>query len=134
LNDAYNANADSMAAALKTFAEMRVAGRRVAVLGDMGELGDHTASAHEEVGRLAAASKVQLLVAVGANAHLTASAAMQAGLGDVVAVAGVDEAIAELRAKLRPKDLVLLKASRSAKLERLVALLREPAAQTEVRG
>lgn len=134
LNDAYNANADSMAAALATFAELRVGGRRVAILGDMAELGDHAASAHEEVGRLAAASKIQLLIAVGSNADITASAALQAGVREVVAVGSVDEAFAELKERLQPKDLILLKASRSAKLERIVELLRQPAVPAEVRS
>ena len=134
LNDAYNANADSMAAALQTFSEMRVGGRRVAVLGDMGELGDHTASAHEEIGRLAAASRVQLLIAVGSNADITAAAALQAGLPEVVSVGSVEEAFSELKERMRPKDLVLLNAARSAKLERIVAMLRGSVPVTEVRS
>lgn len=133
LNDAYNANADSMAAALLTFSEMRVGGRRVAVLGDMGELGDHTASAHEEVGRLAAASRVQLLIAVGSNADITAAAALQAGLPEVIAVGSVEQAFAKLKERLQPRDLILLKASRSAKLERIVDMLRQPVMPAEVR-
>jgi UDP-N-acetylmuramoyl-tripeptide--D-alanyl-D-alanine ligase len=65
LDDAYNANADSMLAALQVLQELPCKGRRVAVLGDMAELGAHSESAHAEVGRLAAEFGVEQLIAVG---------------------------------------------------------------------
>jgi len=72
LDDAYNANADSMLAALQTLQEFPCAGRRVAVLGDMAELGAHSEAAHEEVGRRAAELGVGQLFAVGKMAPVMA--------------------------------------------------------------
>src|SRR5204863_6118166 len=80
LNDAYNANADSMIAALHTVKELPCKGRRIAVLGDMGELGIHGYPAHEEVGRCAAELGIGQLFAVGALAVHTARGARNAGL------------------------------------------------------
>ena len=65
LDDCYNANADSMLAALETLCDLPLQGRRVAVLGDMAELGAHSAAAHAEVGRRAAELKLGQLFAVG---------------------------------------------------------------------
>jgi UDP-N-acetylmuramoyl-tripeptide--D-alanyl-D-alanine ligase len=75
LDDAYNANADSMLAALQTLQDFPCKGRRVAVLGDMAELGVHTKAAHEEVGRRAAELGIEQLFAVGAMAGVMARAA-----------------------------------------------------------
>src|SRR5262249_47992830 len=72
LDDAYNANADSMIAALRTLQELLCKGRRVAVLGDMGEQGAYTNTAHEEVGRAAAELGVGQLFAVGRMAPVVA--------------------------------------------------------------
>ena len=83
LDDAYNANADSMLAALQTLHDFPCTGRRVAVLGDMAELGDHTVAAHQEVGRCAARLGVAKLITVGPMAQATAAAARAAGLSDV---------------------------------------------------
>src|SRR5271165_3939457 len=84
LNDAYNANADSTLAALQTLCELPLQGRRVAVLGDMNELGDHREAAHREVGRRAAEMGVGQLFAVGQMAAVTAAAARKAGLARVI--------------------------------------------------
>jgi UDP-N-acetylmuramoyl-tripeptide--D-alanyl-D-alanine ligase len=125
LNDAYNANADSMAAALRTMAELPATGRRVAVLGDMGELGDHAGEAHAEAGRSAATAKLDWLLAVGRNAGLTVAAARKEGFRERLdAVADVDAATALLGRELKAGDLVLLKASRAMKLERVLDGLR----------
>jgi len=72
LDDAYNANADSMLAALQTLQELPCKGRRVAVLGDMAELGAHSEAAHEEVGRRAAELGVGQLFAIGKMAPVMA--------------------------------------------------------------
>ena len=133
LNDAYNANADSMIAALRTLADLPAAGRRIAVLGNMGELGDQTAEAHTEVGRQAAGSRLDWLVAVGSNAGLTVGAAKQAGFRKRTdSVADVDTAVALLAGELKTGDVVLLKASRSAKLERVLEGLRARSRETAV--
>ncbi len=127
LNDAYNANADSTRVAFETLAELPVRGRRVAVLGDMAELGAHAQAGHEEMGRLAAELKFGALLAIGGQAEATVRAARAAGLRDTVAVGSIEELAARLRASLRAGDALLLKGSRAARLERLVELLGSPA-------
>src|SRR5205085_8933129 len=97
LDDAYNANADSMLAALETLQDMPCKGRRVAVLGDMAELGAHSESAHEEVGRRAAELGVGQLFAVGKMAPAMARGARDAGLNRVFEFADVETAAAAVR-------------------------------------
>ena len=118
IDDAYNANPESMAAALHALAGVGE-GRRVAVLGEMLELGDGSHDSHVEVGRLAAELGVDRVVAVG-----TGAAAIAEGAGDRgTAVADVDEALRELSAWLTPTDVVLVKASRGVRLERVTEAL-----------
>ena len=122
VNDAYNANPDSMRASLATFCALEVAGRRVAVLGDMGELGDHAPACHERVGAYAATLPLDRLLCVGDLARHIASAARAAGMPPerVACVASVEEALADLQAWLAPGDAVLAKASHFMGLERIV--------------
>ncbi len=124
LDDAYNANADSMLAALQTLHELPCKGRRVAVLGDMAELGVHSEAAHEEVGRRAAELGVGQLFAVGKWAPVVARGARSAGLHRVIEFADVETAGAAVRSFVKNGDLLLLKASRAARLERIGDLLR----------
>ena len=124
LDDSYNANADSMLAALQVLLELPCKGRRVAVLGDMAELGAHSERAHAEVGRRAAESGVGQLFAVGRLAGVMAQAAREAGLKRVIELADADAAAAALKTFLKAGDLVLLKASRSVRLERIATALR----------
>jgi UDP-N-acetylmuramoyl-tripeptide--D-alanyl-D-alanine ligase len=119
LNDAYNANADSMLAALETLREFPCLGRRIAVLGDMAELGVHTQAAHLEIGRKTAELGALWLITVGKMASLTAQAAREAGLRDVTECRDVAEATAALKEMARKGDVILLKASRVTGLERL---------------
>ena len=121
LDDTYNANADSTLASLRTLADLPCRGRRIAVLGDMAELGEHTAEAHREVGAEASRLGIDLLVCVGRSAADTAS-----GAGDpdrVLRFPDVESAASALRPLLRPGDCVLAKASRSSRLERLLEWL-----------
>jgi UDP-N-acetylmuramoyl-tripeptide--D-alanyl-D-alanine ligase len=124
LDDCYNANADSMVAALQTLQEMPCKGRRVAVLGDMAEQGPHSEAAHEEVGRRAADLEIGQLFTIGKMASVTARAARQAGLTRVIEFSDVETAAVALRSFMKYGDLILLKASRSARLERVGDLLR----------
>ena len=124
LDDSYNANADSTVAALETLCGLPLQGRRVAVLGDMAELGAHSAAAHAEVGRRAAELAVGQLFAVGKMAPVTARAARAAGLMRVFEFAEVEAALGVLRSFVKPGDVVLLKASRAAKLERISEMLK----------
>jgi UDP-N-acetylmuramoyl-tripeptide--D-alanyl-D-alanine ligase len=127
VNDAYNANPESMRAALAALAGLP-AERRIAVLGAMAELGPDAAVEHERLGRDAVAAGVDLLVAVGPNAVGIADGASAAGQGGRQGAGGEsvhvrDRAAARelLSGVLRPGDVVLVKASRSYGLEVLAA-------------
>jgi UDP-N-acetylmuramoyl-tripeptide--D-alanyl-D-alanine ligase len=124
LDDAYNANADSMLAALQTLQDIPCKGRRLAVLGDMAELGEYSESAHEEVGRQAAELGVGQLFAVGKMAPVMARAARAAGLARVLEFADVEVAAVAIKQFVRDGDVLLLKASRVARLERIAERLR----------
>jgi UDP-N-acetylmuramoyl-tripeptide--D-alanyl-D-alanine ligase len=126
INDAYNANPESMRAALTALAAVArsrraAGGRSFAVLGPMAELGPNEGAAHEEVGRLAARLEVSRVVAVGEQARpIDHSAALEGSWnGESSWVPDVDAAVALLRAELRAGDVVLVKASRAASLERV---------------
>ena len=124
LDDSYNANADSTVAALETLCGLPLQGRRVVVLGDMAELGAHSAAAHAEVGKRAAELEIGQLFAVGKMAAVTAQAARDAGLMRVFEFAEVEAALNVVRSFLKPGDVVLLKASRAARLERIAEMLK----------
>ncbi|MDQ3492663.1 MAG: UDP-N-acetylmuramoyl-tripeptide--D-alanyl-D-alanine ligase [Chloroflexota bacterium] len=119
LDDSYNAAPDSMEAALELLGSL--GGRRIAVLGEMLELGDGAEDAHRRVGRRAAAFADRLM-AVGDGAAGIASGALEAGMdaGSIERVPGRDEALALLLRDLRPGDAVLVKASRGVALDLLV--------------
>jgi UDP-N-acetylmuramoyl-tripeptide--D-alanyl-D-alanine ligase len=128
LDDSYNANPDSMKAALRTLFELDAEGQRIAVLGEMRELGDESERGHREVGETAAALNVDHLIAIGNIAATIAEAAKRAGLDKSSTVASTAEA-AELLAKLvGPGDLVLIKGSRLAHTEQVIDAFRNPPA------
>ncbi|HYH51283.1 MAG TPA: UDP-N-acetylmuramoyl-tripeptide--D-alanyl-D-alanine ligase, partial [Acidimicrobiia bacterium] len=126
LNDAYNANPTSMAAAVDALAVLggREGGRRFAVLGPMAELGVHATAEHHRLGKLVAAAGVELLVAV--NAPELAEGARGAG-AEALDVTSPEAAVDALAPHVRPGDAVLVKASRVAGLERVAAALLERA-------
>jgi UDP-N-acetylmuramoyl-tripeptide--D-alanyl-D-alanine ligase len=120
INDSYNANPDSMRAALTTLAELGRAGRNTwAVLGDMLELGDVAPNEHAGIGKSAAELGVDHLIAVGEHGPQMVSAAVAAGFpsGRAIAVADKTDALALVTAGLRPGDVVLVKASRGLALD-----------------
>jgi UDP-N-acetylmuramoyl-tripeptide--D-alanyl-D-alanine ligase len=124
IDDAYNANPDSMRAALKTLAAVgrgRPGSRTVAVLGEMRELGPTAAEEHDAVGRLAVRLDIGQLLVVGEPAKLTHMGASLEGSwgGESVYVADQDAALAWLGEHLAPGDVVLFKASNAAQLSRL---------------
>lgn len=123
LDDTYNANPESMAVALKTLAA--ASGRKVAVLGEMLELGDGSAAEHEKIGRLAGELKVGVVVAVGPGASAVAEGARGAGVKSVYGFGDKAEALAALKGMVREGDTVLVKASRGAALESVVEGLKE---------
>jgi UDP-N-acetylmuramoyl-tripeptide--D-alanyl-D-alanine ligase len=114
IDDSYNANPASTAAALRTLAALGAGRRTVAVLGYLAELGHHERAGHEQVGRLAAQVGVDRVVVVGGDAapiHDGARTRQQWG-GKSVLVADQSEAVALLRRELRAGDVVLVKGSR----------------------
>jgi UDP-N-acetylmuramoyl-tripeptide--D-alanyl-D-alanine ligase len=128
VDDAYNASPGSVRAALELLAGLP--GRRIAVLGEMLELGDATTAGHREVGE-AAALVCELLVVVGDGAATIAEGALDAGLDPALVVRAPDIATARdlLSGELREGDVVLVKASRGAGLEVLVEALQDDLAR-----
>lgn len=128
LNDSYNANPESVRAALKTLAAMSSQKRSWAVLGEMSELGSDSVSAHDDIGRLAVRLNISRLVVVGEHVAALHNGARHEGSWgeESVLVPDTNAAIALLREELRPDDVVLVKASKVAELWRVAeALLRE---------
>ncbi|GAA2988418.1 UDP-N-acetylmuramoyl-tripeptide--D-alanyl-D-alanine ligase [Streptomyces fulvorobeus] len=140
VNDAYNANPESMRAALRALAAMGKAsraggGRTWAVLGQMAELGDASLAEHDAVGRLAVRLNVSKLVAVGGReaSWLQLGAYNEGSWGEEsVHVSDAQAAVDLLRSELRPGDVVLVKASRSVGLEKVALALLENSAEGEV--
>ncbi|MCL6620903.1 MAG: UDP-N-acetylmuramoyl-tripeptide--D-alanyl-D-alanine ligase [Syntrophobacterales bacterium] len=128
LNDCYNANPGSMAAALELLAELKGRGRAAAALGDMLELGSLSRAAHRELGRRAAAAGVEFLTVVGAFREEVAAGAREAGLpaAAVRPVADKSQAVRVLQEFLQPGDWLLVKGSRSMHMEAVVAGLAAP--------
>jgi UDP-N-acetylmuramoyl-tripeptide--D-alanyl-D-alanine ligase len=121
IDDAYNANPASMRAALAALAEMDGA-RRVAVLGEMKELGPVAEREHEALGTAVAQAGVKLLVSCGGLADAIARVAAAAGV-EVVRAASAEEAARTAVERVRPRDVVLVKASRGVGAERVVEAL-----------
>lgn len=119
INDAYNANPESVRAALKTLAAMKGSGRAWAVLGEMRELGPHSMTEHDAIGRLAVRLDIDHLVCVGPATRVMHLAASNEGSwGDESCwVADAHSAVERIRRDIRPGDVVLVKASRSVGLE-----------------
>jgi UDP-N-acetylmuramoyl-tripeptide--D-alanyl-D-alanine ligase len=129
VNDAYNANPTSMAAALRAVRAMAGSGRCVAVLGEMAELGSVSVEEHEHVGELAARLGIDRVITVGELAHVIAVSAVREGVepNHVTRCATVEEAFEAVAAQARPGDVVLVKASRAVGLERLAERLKDSA-------
>ncbi len=129
INDAYNANPDSMRAGLRALAVMARNGghRSWAVLGEMAELGEESIAEHDRIGRLAVRLDISRLVVVGTGRSMSAmhhGAVMEGSWGsESVMVADADAALELLRAELAPGDVVLVKASNSAGLAALAEAL-----------
>ncbi len=123
VNDAYNANPQSMRAVLSTFMQMPCGGRRIAVLGDMLELGAHAESLHRELGRVVAALAPDEVIGVGQDtSRYVADEAVKCGYPAVRVTCCADAAAAAaaMRGRVRTGDSVLLKASRGMRLEQVL--------------
>jgi UDP-N-acetylmuramoyl-tripeptide--D-alanyl-D-alanine ligase len=136
LDDSYNANPQSMEVALRSLASLKGARRALAVLGDMGELGATAPAAHRAAGRLAGELRLDALFALGEHAAEVAAGAIEAGLPAERAFASRDaaELLERLRAALRANDWVLVKGSRSMRMERIVQALAGPDAEGTAAG
>lgn len=133
LDDSYNANPGSLAAAVATVSELGHPGSRVFVVGDMLELGEAAHELHRAAGRSIAQCFPRVLVAVGRHAEAVVSGAIEIGMLCSQALAFQDRAAAQqaLSGLLRPGDLVLVKGSRRMALDALVGELPEPARDDE---
>ena len=120
LDDSYNANPDSMKAALQTLVELDSEGKRIAVLGEMRELGSETERGHEEVGEAAAGFGIDHLIGIGEMGAIMARAAEKAGLEKTATVGSTSEAANLLLEIAAPGDLVLIKGSRLARTEDVI--------------
>jgi UDP-N-acetylmuramoyl-tripeptide--D-alanyl-D-alanine ligase len=120
LDDSYNATPDSMKAALRTLVELNTDGKRIAVLGEMRELGTESEHGHREVGETAATLGVNQLITIGDVAELIAEGARSAGLDKVSSTRSTTEAATLLGEIAEPGDLVLIKGSRAARTEEVI--------------
>ena len=119
IDDSYNANPDSMKAALATLATIETTGKRIAVLGRMAELGGLEDSEHRDLGRAAAESGVEILLAVGTVADLIAEGAGE-GVETILRAEDQESAAAQLSEICSAGDLVLVKGSRSSAMEKVI--------------
>jgi UDP-N-acetylmuramoyl-tripeptide--D-alanyl-D-alanine ligase len=127
INDAYNANPSSVRAALEVMDQLSVIGRKVLILGDMRELGSEAVRCHQAIGREAGRSTAQTIIVVGAMSKVLADGATAtAGTAKRIYAFPSIEAVAEkIGTFVQPGDVVLLKASRAVRLERLLAGLED---------
>ena len=125
INDAYNANPESMTAALKTLASFKTQGKRFAVLGAMHELGSDSVSAHNQIGRLVVRLNIEQLVVVGQMAKTLHLGAEQEGSwdGESVWFADFQGACDYICRRVNSHDVLLFKASRSEKFDELAKLV-----------
>ena len=122
INDAYNASPMSMKAAIETLSGM-AKGRKVAVLGDMLELGDISEKAHREVGREVAEHGFSALVTYGELGKMIASGAKEAGLSEVYTADSREQAAEFLKDILQEGDTVLFKGSRGMQMEKIIEMI-----------
>lgn len=122
INAAYNASPDSMKAALLMLHDIPCQGKRVAVLGDMLELGEASVTYHEEVGRYVEDYEIDLLVTIG---ELAKYIARGAGQTETLCCEAIEETVVKLKELLHPEDVILVKASRGMRLEQIASALQE---------
>lgn len=119
INDAYNANPASMAESLRSLSVL-TKGRKIAILGDMLELGDWAKQEHENIGRLAAELGIDAIVTIGNLAAYIATSAKENGLSEVYQAVDHADAATYLKKLLKPGDTILLKGSRGMAMEKLL--------------
>lgn len=124
IEDCYNASPDSVKAALNTLSAME-SSRRIAVLGDMLELGSYSVAAHSECGKYAAEKGIDILFAYGKESENTAKAAAESGIGEIYTFSDENALADKLLHVIKSGDAVLFKASRGMKLENIIHILYE---------
>lgn len=127
INDAYNANPDSVMAAISALTSMEAPGRKVCILGDMFELGAYSKEGHEKVGEFAAESKMDLIIAVGqmSCAIINGASKSKGGSIELHSFSTNQEVIDNLKNILKSNDIILIKGSRGMHMESIVESLRE---------
>ncbi len=121
VEDCYNASPDSMKASLSVLSQLGQKGKRVAVLGDMLELGEYSEKAHREVGRVTAENRLDALLCYGGQSVFTAQEALKNGVSCVRCFEQKSEVAQWLKRNLTPGDAVLFKASRGMKFEEIIS-------------
>lgn len=127
INDVYNANPDSMMAAIGALASMEAAGRKVCILGDMFELGDYAKEGHEKVGSFAVEKGMDMIAAVGkmSSAIVNSASKTKQGSIELHSYSTNQQVIDDLEKIIKPKDTILIKGSRGMHMENIVESLRE---------
>ena len=127
INDAYNANPQSMQAALDVLSIMDPGRRKIAVLGDMMELGDLSAQCHRDIGAYAASKNIDMLITVGEQAKEIAAGLSDSGAEgiEIASFESRDQATEILLSSLQAGDIVLVKGSRGMQMEKIAALVEE---------
>ena len=123
INDSYNASYDSMKAALEVM-EKTDANRKIAVLGNMLELGEFTKELHEKVGEEVVKNKIDVLITVGEYAENIANKAETLGMKDILKLKDIDNAAEYIKNNMRNGDLILLKASNSMNFSKILEKIR----------
>lgn len=126
IDDTYNANPQSMEAAINVLAEMKNYSRKIAVVGDMLELGNWSNNAHREIGRLLALKGINYIITLGENARNIANGAVEAGIPEdnVVMFDDAEDINTFLANFIKNGDIILVKGSRAMKMERIVEFIK----------
>lgn len=128
IDDSYNSSPDAVVTALETLKSIQTGGQRIAVLGDMMELGKYSADQHREIGKKVA-EVANILITVGSRSYATAEEAIKSGMKEenVLTFDRSTEVAGTLFPMINPNDVILIKGSQSIRMERVVkALLKEP--------
>ncbi len=128
IDDTYNSSPFACESALKTLSEVKSSGRKIAILGDMLELGKHTILAHQNIGKITGENNVDVLVVVGPRAKNIKEGALQAGMNEknIFEFSNSREAGEFIKSFIKEKDLILVKGSQSMRMERVVeAILKD---------
>ena len=123
INDSYNASYDSMKAALEVMGKAEET-RKIAVLGNMLELGDYTKGLHEKVGEEVVKNKIDILITVGEFAKYIAKKARELGMNDIFEFEDINNSAEYIKGNMRSGDLILLKASNSMKFSKILEKLK----------